>query len=204
MEIDLNLEELLSDICPNLVTPHLDKITGVGNDRKPKEIAELIIVGMANSVEDPIQKEIMHDGAIHNIRFVNVDPLLKGPWASISLMLLSLSYGEQATIIEAIYPDRLQLTAKSFAVAFTQGLKQTKVTVKQDGELVDRVDSANAGIAMILSILKKTGTIPHADEVEKSRSAMDNLVAASKERDEYRKDFEKSQDLSKSKDGIKL
>lgn len=204
MQIDLNLEELLSDIGPNLVTPHLDEVLNKGNDRKPKEIARLIITGLADTMEDPIQKEILHDGDIHNIRFVNVEPLLKGPWAVISLMLLSLSYGEQATIIEAIYPDRLQLTAKSFAVAFTQGMKQAQVTVKQDGELVDRVDSANAGIAMILSILKKTDHIPHADEIEKNRTAMADLVAASKERDQYQKDFEKSQDLSKGRDGVNL
>lgn len=200
MTTEINLEELLSDIGPNLVSPYLDEVQAEDNEKKPKKIAELIITGLADSMGDPIQKEILHDGDIHNVRFVNVEPLLRGPWAMISLMLLSLSYGEQATIIEAIYPDRLQLTAKSFAVAFTQGLKQAQVTVKQDSALIDRVDSANAGIAMIISMLKDTGYVPHADEIRKNRSKMDELVEASKKRKQYKESFDKSQEISKGRD----
>lgn len=197
---ELNLEELLKDMGPNLVTPHLDKVTSEENNQKPKVLAELIITGLADALKDPIQKEILHDGQIHSVRFVNVEPLLKGPWAIISLVLLTLSYGEQATIIEAIYPKRLQLTAKSFAVAFTKELKQIQMEVEQDSELVDRIDSANAGIAMVLAILKNTGYIPHADEIEKNKRAMHDLVQASKERDSYQKGSKRSQELLKAKD----
>lgn len=196
----INLEELLADIGPNFVTPQLDQVTSAQNNQKAKVLSEIIIRALADSLTDPIQKEILHDGEVHNIRFVNVEPLLVGPWANISLVLLALSYGEQATIIEAVYPKRLQLNAKAFAVAFTQGLKQTQVTIEQDSELIDRVDSANAGIAMILAILKDTGYIPHADEIKKNQSAMRDLVEANKEREEYQKGFEKAQVVSKNRD----
>lgn len=161
-EGQINLDELLGDIVPNLVTPRLDDITALPNNKKPKLIAELIITGLADALTDPVNKEIIHEGDVHLIRFVNVEPLLHGSWAMISLMLLSLSYGEQSTIIEAIYPKRLQLPAKAFAVVFTPDLKQTSVTVKQDEEIVKKIDSANAGIAMILALLNRTSTGMHS------------------------------------------
>lgn len=197
---DINLEELLADIGPNLVTPHLDRVTSAQNNQKAKVLSEIIITALADSLTDPIQKEILHDGEVHNIRFINVEPLLVGPWANISLVLLALSYGEQATIIEAVYPKRLQLNAKAFAVAFTQGLKQTRVTVEQDGELIDRLDSANAGIAMVLAILKDTGYVPHADEIQKNRTAMQDLVEANKKREEYQNSLRRSQEVAKNRD----
>lgn len=197
---EINLEEMLADIGPNLVTPHLDQLTSAQNNQKAKVLSEIIITSLADSLTDPIQKEILHEGEIHHIRFVNVEPLLVGPWANLSLVLLSLSYGEQATIIDAVYPKRLQLNAKAFAVAFTKGLNIAQVTVEQDSELIDRVDSANAGIAMILAILKDTGHIPHADEIQKNRTAMRELVEANKEREEYQKNLAKSKEVAKKRD----
>lgn len=206
-EGEINLDELLGDIVPNLVTPHLDKVAAVPNNKKPKLIAEMIMTGLADSITDPVNKEIVHDGDIHLIRFVNVEPLLHGSWAMISLMLLSLSYGEQSTIIEALYPKRLQLPAKAFAVVFTSDLKQTAVTVKQDEEIVKKIDSANAGIAMILALLERTsnggGSIPHADEITKNQRSMSNLVDTLNERNKYKKQFESSQDASKHRDGLR-
>lgn len=196
----IDLDELLADIGPNIVTPELDKVTSAQNNQKAKVLSEIIVTALADSLTDPIQKEILHDGEVHNIRFVNVEPLLIGPWANISLVLLTLSYGEQATIIEAVYPKRLQLNAKAFALAFTKGLKQTELTVEEDSELIDRVESANAGIAMILAILEDTGYIPHADEIDKNRSAMRELVETNKKRADYKKSFERSQELAKNKD----
>lgn len=203
-EGDINLDELIGDIVPNLVTPKMGEITSLVNSKKPKAIAEMIITGLANSITDPVNKEIVHDGDIHHVRFVNVEPLLHGSWAMISLMILSLSYGEQSTIIEAIYPKRLQLNAKAFAVVFTPDLKQTSVTVKQDEEIVKKIDSANAGIAMILALMERTskGTIPHADEIDKNRQSMSGLVDTLNERDKYQKQFKASQDTSKHRDGL--
>lgn len=203
-EGQINLDELLGDIVPNLVTPRLDEIIAIPNNKKPKLIAEMIITGLADTLTDPVNKEIIHEGDLHHIRFVNVEPLLHGSWAMISLMLLSLSYGEQSTIIEAIYPKRLQLPAKAFAVVFTSDLKQTSVTVKQDEEIVKKIDSANAGIAMILALLDRTskGAIPHADEISKNKQSMASLVDTLNERDKYKQQFQSSQDASKYRDGL--
>lgn len=204
-EGEINLDVLLGDIVPNLVTPQLDKVTAIPNNKKPKLIAEMIITGLADTITDPVNKEIVHDGDIHHIRFVNVEPLLHGSWAIISLMLLSLSYGEQSTIIEAIYPKRLQLNAKAFAVVFSSDLKQRSVTVKQDEEIVKKVDSANAGIAMILALMERTssnGSIPHADEISKNQRSMTGLVDTLNERNKYKNQFESSQEANKHRDGL--
>ena len=196
----INLDELLGDIKPNLVTPELDQVTSAQNNRKAKVIAEIMMDAMIKSLTDPVKKEIIHDGEIHAIRYVNIEPLINGPWATISLLLLNLSYGEQSTIIEAVYPKRLQLNAKSFAVVFTPELRQTTITIHQDEEVLERIDSANAGIAMILAMFDGTGYIPHADEIRQKRNEMGNLVHTMKERDKYKKDHKKSQDVAKGMD----
>lgn len=197
----IDLDKLIGDIEPNLVTPRLDEIVALPNSKRPKQLAEIIITGMVDAVTDPVNKEIVHDGDIHHIRFVNIEPLLEGHWATISLLLLTLSYGEQSTIIEAIYPARLQLHAKAFAVVFTPDMKSKTVTIKQDDELIDKVDSANAGIAMIIALLKKTGFVPHADEINKNQDAMESLVETMRERDKYQKKHNKAQSAAKSRDG---
>lgn len=201
-EQELNLEDLLSDVTPSMVTPDLGHIMEANSKSRPKLIAHLIIRGMANSLKNPVKKEIIHDGDIHTIHYVNVEPLCTGSWAMISLMLLNLSFGEQSTIIETLYPSNLQLCAKAFAAVFTPELKGTQVIVKQDEELLKGVESANAGIAMILSLLKNVGTIPHADEINKNKDAMQKLVESMKERDRYHKDYNRSQDAAKHQDGM--
>lgn len=203
-EGEINLDEFLGDIVPNLVTPKLDEITELPNAKKPKKMAEVIIAGLADSITDPVNKEIIHNGDIHNIRFINIEPLLNGSWAMISLMILSLSYGEQSTIIEALYPERMQLSAKSFAAVFTSELKQTAVTVKQDEEIVGKIDSANAGIAMILSMLQQSGNgrPAHADEIKKNHESMNTFVNTMNKRNKYKKDFQASQDAQKHQDGM--
>lgn len=199
---ELNLEELLSDVTPSLVTPNLGEIMAANSKARPKLISHLIIRGMANSLKNPVKKEIIHDGEIHTIHYVNVEPLCTGSWSMISLMLLNLSFGEQSTIIEALYPANLQLCAKAFAAVFTPELKSTPVILKQDEELLNGIESANAGIAMILSLLKHVGTIPHADEINKNKQAMDKLVASMHERDKYHKEFKQSQDAAKHQDSL--
>lgn len=198
----INLDELLSDVTPSLVTPHLAKIMEANSKARPKLIAQYIIRGMAKSMKDPVRKEIIHDGEIHMVHYVDVEPLCTGSWALLSLMLLQLSYGEQSTLIEALYPKNLQLCAKAFAVVFTPELKTHTVVLKQDQALLDGVESANAGIAMILSLLKNVGTIPHADEINKNKQAMKNLVKEAKETEKYRKEFGNSQDVAKHRDGL--
>lgn len=203
MEDDtLNLEDLLGDVTPSLVTPHLSEISALHSKARPKKIAEYIIRGMANSLKNPVKKELLHEGEIHTIHYVNVEPLCTGSWAMLSLMLLQLSYGEQSTIIDAFYPPNLQLCAKAFAIVFTPELKSNTIIVKQDEQLMEGIESANAGIAMILSLLKHVGTIPHADEINKNRQAMQKLVHTNQTREKYRREYGRSQDAAKQQDGL--
>ena len=201
-EENINLEDLLGDVTPSLVTPHLSEISALHSKARPKKIAEYIIRGMANSLKNPVKKELLHEGEIHTIHYVNVEPLCTGSWAMLSLMLLQLSYGEQSTIIDALYPPNLQLCAKAFAIVFTPELKSNTIIVKQDEQLMDGIESANAGIAMILSLLKHVGTIPHADEINKNRQAMQKLVHTNQTREKYRREYGRSQDAAKQQDGL--
>lgn len=198
----LNLEDLLGDVTPSLVTPHLSELTSLNSKARPKKIAEYIIRGMANSLKNPVKKELLHDGEIHTIHYVNVEPLCTGSWAMLSLMMLQLSYGEQSTLIDAFYPTNLQLCAKSFAIVFTPELKSNPILVQQDTQLLNGIESANAGIAMILSLLKHVGTIPHADEINKNRQTMQKLVQTNQIREKYRRAYGRSQDASKHQDGL--
>lgn len=201
-EENINLEDLLGDVTPSLVTPHLSEISALHSKARPKKIAEYIIRGMANSLKNPVKKELLHEGEIHTIHYVNVEPLCTGSWAMLSLMLLQLSYGEQSTIIDALYPPNLQLCAKAFAIVFTPELKSNTIIVKQDEQLMEGIESANAGIAMILSLLKHVGTIPHADEINKNRQVMQKLVQTNQTREKYRREYGRSQDAAKQQDGL--
>ena len=201
-EQELNLEEMLKDVTPSMVTPKLGEIMAANSKARPKQIAHLIIRGMANSLKNPVKKEIIHNGEIHTVHYIDVEPLCTGSWAIISLLLLHLSYGEQSTIIEALYPASLQLCAKSFAVIFTTEIKDRPVLIKQDEALLNGIENANAGIAMILSLLKNVGTIPHADEINKNKQTMAQLVTSMQERDRYHKQYTQSQDAAKHQDGL--
>ncbi len=200
MDEGLNLEQLLEGMTGNLVTPKLSEILAANSKVRPKLISYEIIRGLAKTLKTPVQKEILHNGEVHQIRYVDVEPLCTGSWAMLSLMLLCLSYGEQSTLIDALYPPNLQLCAKAFAVVFTPGIKGETVIMKQDSALLDGIESANAGIAMILTKLKDIGTIPHADEVDKNRRAMRDLVDASRQRDIYHKQYTASVDAAKHQD----
>ena len=117
-------------------------------------------------------------------------------------MLLNLSFGEQCTLIDTLYPDNLQLPAKAFATYFTPETKGNTVIIKRDEELLKGIESANAGIAMVISLLKNVTAIPHTDEIFKNKEAMDKLVEAARERDKYQKAYHKSQEAAKFQDGM--
>lgn len=198
----LNLEELLGDVTPSLVTPKLGAVLEANSKMRPKLIAHLIIRGMAAGLKNPVTKEIIHNGEIHTVHYADVEPLCTGSWAMVSLMLLQLSYGEQSTIIEALYPKQLQLCAKAFAVIFTPELKSRPVIVQKDADILKGIECANAGIAMVIALLKHVSAIPHADEIYKNKEAMEKLVEAAKERDKYHKGFERSQNANAYRDGM--
>lgn len=199
-EGQIDLESLIGDIKPNKVTPHLDKLTSAQNNRKGKVLAEILMTAMVNGMRDPVKKEIIHNGDVHIVKYVNVEPLFNGPWAMLSLMMLNLSYGEQSTIIESTYPERLQFNAKAFAVVFTPELRQTTVTIRQDEEVVRLLKEANAGIAMLLAKGGGASFIPHADEIRLKQADMADLVDEAEQRKNYKSAHEKSQDISKSMD----
>ncbi len=194
----MDLSELVKDLKPNLITPHMDEVMKANPAARGNIMARYIIRGMAKQRGkiDPI--DIIHAGEIQTVRFLDVEPLCDGPWALYSLMLLSVSYGEQSTIIEALYPEKKQLMAKTFAALFSH---DSPMAPKQNqDDVLTAVENANAGIAMILAKLENTGGGLHADEVGKQRTAMQGLAESMQERNRYRKDFEKSQQAFKKGD----
>lgn len=203
----INLGELLSNIKPSIVTPRLSEVTGIANDKKAKRIANIIVKTMVdnynNSDDAKIPKIIMHDNQAKTIKYFDIEPMLTGVWPSISLMLLQLSYGEQTVIIEAIYPKQLQLLAKSFATAFTKtdtsGSKPIELSA--DTETSKKLDSANAGIAMIISMLGSQGyKTPHPDKVNTELNNMNQLVEAAEKEMKFRESTKRAQDAMKHND----
>lgn len=193
----MDLSELVKDLKPNMVTPHMDEILKANPAARGNLMARHIIRGMAKQKGriDPI--DIMHDGEIKTVRFLDVEPLCDGPWALYSLMLLSVSYGEQSTVIEALYPEKKQLMAKAFAALFSHD--SPMLPKKNNDDVLMAIENANAGIAMILAKMEGNGPL-HADSVGKQRTAMQGLADSLAERNRYRKQYERSQQAAKKGD----
>ena len=188
-----DLESIIANIKPNVVTPHLADVTAVKNPKKPHVIADLIVRNIHASLTNPVTKDVIHDGEIHKIRYFDIEPLMTGVWAEVSLMLLHLSYGEQVSVIEAIYPKQIQLTAKAFAINFTPDIKTTDIKIENDTELVDKLDSANAGIATIIAMLRKgtnngssQSSQIHPDNIKAELANVQSLVTTQREIESYR------------------
>lgn len=180
---DIDLDSLFAGVKPSVVTPHLAEVSGLNSNQKLRAIAKIIVKEMVTSYNKSprakIPKVIVHDGQPREVRYLNIDPLLTGVWPSVSLMLLQLSYGEQAILIESLYPKQTQFTAKAFASIFTPetGKNQPNLTVKSDPEIVEKLDSANAGIALILAELETQGyRKPHPDYIDRNLKQMRQLV----------------------------
>lgn len=195
----MDLNELVKDLKPNVITPHMDEVLKANPAARGNVIARHILRGMVKQRGkiDPI--DIIHGGEIQTIRFIDVDALCEGPWAMYSLMLLNVSYGEQSVIIEALYPEKKQLAAKTFAVLFSHD--SPNAPKMQDNDMLIAIENANAGIAMILARMGTNGGSLHADEVARQRNAMQQLAASAAERDKYHKGFTKSQQAFKKGDG---
>lgn len=167
-------------------------------------IANLIVRNMHSSLTNPVTKDVIHDGEIHKIRYFDIEPLMTGVWAEVSLMLLHLSYGEQVSIIEAIYPKPIQLTAKAFAINFTPDIKTTDIKIENDTELVDKLDSANAGIATIIAMLRKganNGTSQiHPDNIKAELANVKSLVTTQREIESYRNATKRAEAAERHKD----
>ena len=194
----MDLSELVKGLKPNIVTPHMDEIMKANPAARGNVIARHIIRGMVKQRGkiDPI--DIIHDGSIETVRFLDVEPLCEGPWALYSLMMLNVSYGEQSTIIEALYPEKKQLIAKAFAAIFSHDAPGNVKPV--DNDVLDAIREANAGIAMILARIDNNGGSLHADDVGKQMTAMQQLAKSAAERDKYHRNFNKSQEAFKKGD----
>lgn len=194
----MNLNELIKDLKPNIITPHMEEVLKANPAARGNVIARYIIRGMAKQKGkiDPI--DILHDGAVHTVRFLDVEPLCEGPWALYSLLLLNVSYGEQSVIIEALYPEKKQLPAKVFAALFSHDAPNRPQ--KEDRDILEALEDANAGIAMILARLSDNGGGLHSDEVGKQREAMRQLAKSAADRERFRNGYIRSQQAFSKED----
>lgn len=194
----MDLSELVKDLKPNIITPHMEEVIKANPAARANVIARYILRGMVKQRGkiDPI--DIIHNGEVQTVRFLDIEPLCEGPWAVYSLLLLNASYGEQSVIIEALYPERKQLIAKAFAALFSHDVPE--VPRKKDTDILEAVENANAGIAMILAKMDSAGSGIHADEVSRQRTAMQQLAKSAVERDRFHKGYEKYQQSVKKGD----
>lgn len=199
-----DLDAIVQNIKPNILTPSLPEVVSVSNEKKPKLIAGIIVKQMHKNLANPVTKDILHKGKIHKVKYFDIEPLLTGVWPVVSLMILQLSYGEQVTIIESLYPDKIQLTAKAFAINFTPDVTTTNIQIENDSELTDKLDSANAGIATIISMLSTQGyRQPHPDRVRQSLTGMHDLVTVSRDSKQFADASRRASEAAKHKDTIR-
>jgi hypothetical protein len=197
----MDIKEMLKGIKPYLLAPQLDTITNLSNPKKPKRVAQIIVKAMCDSIEAPETIELYHDGRLERIRYFDPKPLLKGSWAEISLMLLQLSYQEQILVIESIYPKGVQLTAKAFAATFTKTEDKENIVVQEDPKLIHKLNAANAGIALIVSMLQETGhKTSHPDSVVKELKRMNNLASQQAISETYQNAITKADQANKFND----
>ena len=89
------------------------------------------------------------------------------------------------------------MRTKAFAALFSH---DSPIAPKEkDKDVLEAIEDANAGIAMILARMESSGPV-HADNVGKQRDAMRGLADSMAKRDRYRKDFERSQQAAKKGD----
>lgn len=192
-EFGLSLEDILG-ATPNIVTPNLKDLVVLKNEKKPKKLAEIIVDAKMASIKNPTTKEIAHKGEIHRISYFDIAPMKKGVWCEMSLLLLACSYQEQCQVIEALYPEDLQLIAKAFAATFTvDGAKP--IQVKEDEQLHHKLDEANVGIAMLIAMFATNfgNSIAHPDVVNHYLKEMDDIANASKEATKFKHQSRRSE-----------
>lgn len=203
---ELDLGSILGSIKPSVVTPKLADVVSEKNDKKARIISQLIIKDMVERYngdgQEKVPRLILHKEEAIEVRYLNVEPLLTGVWPSISLMILQLSYGEQTSLIEALYPKTTQFAAKAFAAVFTpEAVKRgggASIEVKSDPEIQGKLDSANAGIAMIIAKLdSRSGATPHPDEIHKKLNDMQDLVEAREQEVDFQQATKRAQEANK-------
>lgn len=189
MESDaFNLEEVLQNVMPNVITPHLGKFASVKNEKKPRTLAEIMVDYKMSTLTSPTTKEVVHDGKIHKVRFFDITPLKRGVWCEMSLMLLQLTFNEQCQVIDALYPDDLKLTAKSFAVHFTNQ-QESPIQVVEDNQVHDKLDGISAGVAMLMAMIASTGAgkVSHPDIIKHYLQDMSDIVQVQREAERFKR-----------------
>lgn len=187
-ELGLSLEDILKDVTPSIVTPNLNKFMDIKNEKKPRTLADIIVDHKMKSLTNPTTKEISHDGKIYKIKFFDITPLKRGVWCEMSIMLLNLSYNEQCQVIDALYPDDLKLTAKAFAINFTNQEKDP-VQIVEDKDIHDKLDGTNVGIAMILAMLASGGMAraAHPDIIKHYLNDIREIASAHKDAENFKR-----------------
>ena len=195
-----NLNSVLSNVKPSIVTPHLAEITPLTSEQKLRQISKIIIKTMVenfnNSKDAKNPRVVMHEGQAIEVRYLDITDLYVGVWPSISLMLLQLSLGEQMILIESLYPKATQLAAKKFAVTFTNIAKhKSNLELKSDPAIIDKLDSTLAGIAMLLAQMEDGGyPKPHPDKISKQEQLIQQIIK------EKRRAFKHKQKLERAKE----
>lgn len=167
-------EELLSGIPVNRILPRMQEL--VEGKGKADLLASILMESMCREEHPPV--DVVHDGKVHTVR--RVDPGSFGKYRVLSLLLLFGSYGEQCTVIDMLYPERLKVPAKAFAAWFTW--REAPPAVQTDERVLELLESANAGIAYLLA---KGDGVLHADAIDQKRQQMERLAEDGRKRDQY-------------------
>ena len=205
---NIDLSAIVASIKPSMVTPKLNEVVDVPNDKKIRVVSNLIIQQMVDdynrSPNSQIPKIIMHDGEMIELRHIDAAPLMIGVWPIMSLMLLHLSYGEQTMLIEALYPKTSQFAAKAFGAVFTKEIATVDgnpVEIKTDPDIEKKLNSANAGVAMIIAMLNDQGyRSPHPDKINAKLTNMNDLVDTAAKELQFKNATKRAQDASQFRD----
>ena len=198
----LDLDDLLKEVKPNIITPQLASLVSVSNEKKPKTLARLLVKILHQSLDNPVAKQIYHQGEVHTIRYFDIEPLLVGVWAEMSLILLNLSYAEQCDIIDALYPEQVKLPAKAFAINFTKDTGNATIVPVQDEDVSERLDATNVGIAMILAVLSGMGgrLNVHPDFIARFADNMNIVAREAREREKFTNDTKRALNANRHRD----
>lgn len=204
MKDDLN--SLLNVTKPSVITPHLAQVSVMTSEKKLRAIAKLVVTNMVEQFNKSdvakAPRTVAHDGKIIEIRYLKIDDLMIGVWPAVSLMILNLSIGEQMILIDSLYPKNAQLAAKAFAVTFTPHASgDPNFVVAGDPAIIEKLDSANAGIAMLLAQMAQGGyPKPHPDALSEQEKLIKKLVHDRKLAQKHKKALNRAKEAAQSKD----
>lgn len=206
---DSDLAKILAANRSNVVTPHFASLTKLNtNDQRLRELAKIIMMKMVNDFNNSDQAKqariVIHDDQAIEVRYLNVDNLLMGVWASVSLIILRLSLTEQLLIIDTLYPKAIRLSAKKFAVTFTvqtDPKSSTTPSVKTDPAIVDKLDSLLAGVAMLLVEMDEGGyPKPHPDKIEQQKMLIEQIIKEKRRAFKHKQDLERAYERDRHRD----